>query len=55
MNFQFFKGLDKIIDILISHGADPNIKKNDGETPLHFAAYHSNFENQMKEFIRLSE
>jgi ankyrin repeat protein len=36
------KELDEIIDLLIANGANPNIRNNDGYTPLHLAVKPAN-------------
>ena len=33
---------EKCAEMLLKSGADPNLKKNDGQTPLMLAAYHGN-------------
>jgi len=34
-------GHPEVVEFLLEHGADPNIKNNDGSTPLHYAADNS--------------
>jgi len=35
-------GIDVAAELLLEHGADPNAKTDNGETPLHEAAFHCN-------------
>lgn len=46
----FFSGNTKIVEILITNGADVNGNSSDGWSPLHFAARFGNFGNLEKRF-----
>lgn len=42
--FLHVLGFEMVVKELVEHGAEVNIKNNDGATPLHFAANSGNFQ-----------
>lgn len=44
-------GRDKLVDLLISHSADVNLKTNNGQSPLYTATFE-NFQNIVEVLLR---